>query len=686
MSDKPWVEIADSLDVLGFYGSEGIELRPAGSGYKGKCPFHGDDIPSMSVSQRGQFNCKACGEKGSVFDFYAKRHQTDFKDSMRAVARFSGVTNADLDRPARKADVVKPFESNNIDVWSAALWKNEEVLAYLRNRGLNDESIRSFRLGWTGDRVSIPIWNAEKRIVNAKLYKVGGDSSNKMLWAERGTPSPLFIHETTDIAILMLEGEWDAILARQYGFNANTGTAGANTWKVEWSDEIRGRVVYILYDRDKPGREGALKAAASLHKVGCEVYIAAWPDGPDDGFDCTDWFARESHTPEELRALLDSAVPFVPAEKTETNGHAAVTITAIRTLEPLPLKILALVEREEVDWLWHPYIPKGKLSLMVGNPGVGKSFLTSALAGAVTQGWTLPGATEPLAVAPVILLAAEDGPADTIRPRMEDMGVTDMTQIFVLPPEEDFNLMRDMERLAKEIVDRKPALVVIDPLTSYLGGKTDMNKDNEVRAALGPLVQVAAAQGTAIIGVMHLTKGARDVLLHKVLGSVGFTGLARSVLAVAPHPERPEHRIVAALKANLAKEGQPRGFTITDGKFVWLTEIVDIDLDTLFAPKVSVGGDPKPDSQMGQAIQFIRDQLASGDPVPSAQLMQQGKKEGFSERTMKRAKTTIIGIRSLRLNDVWFWSMPPTKPGQTTFSVIDGENPDDQPPNTWSDT
>lgn len=673
MTDKPWVEIADHLDCLAFYRSEGIDLRQTGSGFKGKCPFHNDDKPSMSVSTRGLFNCKACGAKGSVFDFYAQRHNVGFREAMEAVAHYApGFDPATLKQPRGPHKAV--FDPSVIDQWATALAQNEQVIAYLENRGITREAIATYRLGWTGDRIAIPIRDADGKYINAKLYKVGGDSGNKMVWAVSGFSAPLYIPKSDMNAagVLLVEGEFDCIVARIQGFNANTGTAGARTWKKEWSDALRGLVVYILFDHDDAGRLGSKAAAAALHDVGCEVHIASWPDETPDGFDLTDWFTRAGKSAEELRALLDLAVPYVPAEHAAQNGHGKAKVEAA-AVEALPLKRLSDVEREDVTWLWHPYIPKGKLSLLVGNPGVGKSFLTCAITGAVTQGWTLPGTDAPLDRASVILLAAEDGPADTLRPRLEDMGVLDLTTVMVLPPEEDFSLLRDMQRLEKEIVERKPALVIIDPLTAYFGGKTDMYRDNEVRATLGPLTQVAAEHGTAIIGVMHLTKGSRDVLLHKVLGSVGFTGLARSVLAIAPDPQNPERKIIAPLKSNLAREGQPRAFSIEEGKFMWLADEVDIDLETLFAPKVP-GQVAKPDTALASAIEFIKESLANGEAMPSVQLIEEGKKQGISERTMKRAKQNLPQVRARKKDGVWVWSMEATRPVQLHV-VTDDDDP-----------
>lgn len=612
----------------------------------------------MSISARGQFKCHACGEKGSVFDFYSKRHGVDFSRALREVARFApGFDTNELKMKPRER-TAKQFDSSLIGKWVENLRNSPEAMLYLTNRGLTEETVAAFRLGWTGDRISIPIRDVGGAVVNAKLYKPGGNANDKMIWAVAGTKAPLFIPPAELAgagAVLMVEGEFDCMIARQHGFNANSGTAGAMTWKPEWTEQLKGLVVYFLYDRDDKGEKGALAASKHLIAAGLETYVGVWPDGEPDGFDMTDWFVRVGGSEDGLRKILDAAVPYVAPHIAESNGHTIAPMVA----ERLPLMRLSDVEREEVQWLWHPYIPRGKLSLLVGNPGVGKSFLSAALTASITNGWRLPGQDEPLDIAEVILLAAEDGPADTLRPRLEDMGAHEgLRHVMVLPPEENFSLLADMERLEHEIVERKPALVIIDPLTAYLGGKTDMYRDNEVRAALGPLVQLAAQHGTAILGVMHLTKGSRDVLLHKVLGSVGFTGLARSVLAVAPDPQNAGRKVMAPLKSNLAREGEARAFSIEEGKFVWGLEAVDIDLETLFAPQQGNGGEKKDDERISQAIDFLKSLLDSGQPIPTAKLFEAGKANGFTERMMKRAKGNIVGLRSRKLIDGWCWQVP----------------------------
>jgi hypothetical protein len=415
-------------------------------------------------------------------------------------------------------------------------------------------------------------------------------------------------------------------------------------------------VVYVLYDADERGAQGARTAAAALSAVGKEIRIAAWPDGSAAGYDATDWYARDGRTDEELRALLDRAVPFVPEKKASDNGKP-----------PAPIEFVALetIAREEVSWLWHPYIPRGKLTLLVGNPGVGKSFLSSAITSAIAMGWPLPGG-EPLAPGSVITLAAEDGLADTLRPRLEDMGCTDLSHVWVLPVESDFNIVRDLDRLAHEIIEKRPTLVIIDPLTAYLGGKMDIYRDNEVRAGVAPLAQIAAQHGTAILAVMHLTKGARDVILHRVIGSVGFTGLARSVLAVAPNPQDRTQKIMALLKHNLTGEGDMRAFSIEEGRFTWGTAPAYLDMESLLT--VQPGKD---NAALLEAEEFLVDVLAFDQEMLSKDLFKRAKEAGMTQRTLERAKKALRNVVAVQRDGEWFWVRRSSEVKQTTIPETD---------------
>ena len=201
---------------------------------------------------------------------------------------------------------------------------------------------------------------------------------------------------------------------------------------------------------------------------------------------------------------------------------------------------LSSVTRERVSWIWDRRIARRKLNITAGEPGEGKSTLTLDVTARVTRGAAWPdGGHAPQGT--VLLLSAEDGLGDTIAPRLDAAGA-DSSQVHALTAvrsidgkDRHLDLSRDLPQLEAAIQQVHPLLVVIDPLSAYLG-KTDSWKDSEVRSLLSPLAAMADRYNCAIVGVMHLSKSSGRKALHRLLGSIGFSAAARVVLAVAADP------------------------------------------------------------------------------------------------------------------------------------------------------
>lgn len=323
MPGTSWRDVAANLDARAFYEAQGVRNISGNGPFKALCPFHDDTHQSFSISTNGLFRCHACGEQGSAFDFFMRTQNVDFATAVQAVAAYApGVRLGPTPLP-----VARRFNPAQAEAWAHALANTPDVMSYLLfKRGLTEDTITRFGLGWTGTRISIPIRDAAGNVVNAKLYKPNGDAGDKMRWAVPGTPAPLFIPpiEMGEGEVLLVEGEFDCMLAIQHGFNAQTGTAGAMTWKKEWNDVFAGRVVVILYDKDEAGAKGAAAAAQALSSVRAKVRVAAWPEDADGGFDCTDWYAGQGRSDEELRALLAGAVPHEgpSPERVDPPAHA----------------------------------------------------------------------------------------------------------------------------------------------------------------------------------------------------------------------------------------------------------------------------------------------------------------------------------------------------------------------------
>jgi len=210
------------------------------------------------------------------------------------------------------------------------------------------------------------------------------------------------------------------------------------------------------------------------------------------------------------------------------------------------------VEAEKVEWLWYPYIPLCKVTLLEGDPGLGKSWLTMALAAYLSTGKKLLG-NKRRVKGKVLLMSAEDGLGDTIRPRLDSMRA-EVKNIYayaqpVFFDEDGFAEVDD------QIAKIKPTLVIIDPIVAYMGSKVDLFRANETREIMSGLSQMAERHNCAILAIRHLTKGGKDKSIYRGVGSIDITAAARSALMIGPHPEEMNSRCICHIKSNLAPKG-----------------------------------------------------------------------------------------------------------------------------------
>ncbi len=471
------------------------------------------------------------------------------------------------------------------------------------------------------------------------------------------------------------EGEKDVDRLRALGLPATCNPGGAGKWRSEYAAEQLQAAgveqVVILGDNDRPGEAHALHMARSCFAAGLGVKRPRLPGFPPlrekHGEDLSDWLDA-GHTAEELAALVE-ATPEVTAEDLESQAPPAAGPVLVRVAE---------VEAEEVAWLWPGRLAAGKLTLLIGDPGVGKSLLTLDAAARLSRGLPWPGG----GVAPqgdVILLSAEDGLADTVRPRLEAAGA-DLDRVHVLSAVRDeagerpFCLAGDLPVLERAVTETRARLVVIDPASAYLGNR-DSYKDAEVRALLAPLAVLAERHGVAVIAVMHLGKAEQRRPIYRALGSVAFVAAARIVLAVAKDPEDSDRRMVVAVKNNLAPPAATLAFKIAPSTttevptLAWERDpVAGADADRLLGPGPSA--DERAEGQ--EAADFLLEILAVGR-VKAEEVLKAARKAGIAERTLYRAKRQL-GVKSTHdgppgIPGPWYWVLPET----ATEAAISGQ-------------
>ena len=303
--------------------------------------------------------------------------------------------------------------------------------------------------------------------------------------------------------------------------------------------------------------------------------------------------------------------------------------------KPETVKIIRMsdVELTPVEWLWKPYLPFGKLSVLQGNPGEGKTYFAMHLAAACTSGKLLPN-MERMEPFNVIYQTAEDGLGDTVKPRLIEAGA-DLDRVLVIDDSEVQLTLSD-ERIEKAIIENNARLVIIDPIQAYLGADVDMNRANEVRPIFMWLGQVAQRTGCAILLIGHLNKAAGMQSLQRGLGSIDIAAAVRSVMFIGKLKHDPTMRILTHEKSSLAPPGASLAFSLGDeGGFRWVGEY-DITADEMLS-----GIEPQRETKTQQAKDLICALLAGGKQVLSEDIDKAALERGIPGRTVRDAKREL---------------------------------------------
>ena len=324
---------------------------------------------------------------------------------------------------------------------------------------------------------------------------------------------------------------------------------------------------------------------------------------------------------------------------------------------------LSEVTPEEVQWLWPGRIALGKLAVLEGDPGVGKSILTIAVAAHVTSGVLLPD-TASADPADVLFITYEDGLGDTVLPRLTAAGgdshrfhVVDCVEPCAGSVERPLTVPEDVERLRIEIKKYGAKLVVIDPLGAALSSNIDAHKDAEVRRALASLSNVAAESGVAIVVVRHFPKRASGRAITAGAGSIGITGAARGVLALHQDPGDSTKRVLAVAKCNLALLAPSLRFRFEQHgngvpRICWEGES-SLSADDLILSRAAA-----PDVREDEASAFLKQRLEKS-PRLASQLLKEAQAEGISRGRLERAKKKLR-VRHFRerFGGLYVWELP----------------------------
>ena len=316
---------------------------------------------------------------------------------------------------------------------------------------------------------------------------------------------------------------------------------------------------------------------------------------------------------------------------------------------------MAKIEATETEWLWYPYIPYGKVTIIQGDPGEGKTTLALNIAAALTRGKAVTGDTvdpvsgKELFPVPVLFQTAEDGLADTVKPRLV---AADADCGYISGVDEShYPLTITDGRLEEALRLTSARLVILDPLQAYLGSDVDMHRANEIRPVMSYLANMAEQFGCAIVLIGHMNKNMGAKAAYRGLGSIDLTAAARSVLLVARDKSDPDRRIVMQIKSSLAREGKPVAFRLGENNAFTFEGECEADPEN-----VLLGLGTSQPKQSDLARDFLRAELGSGEMKAIQVLLDKAVKKGLSIDSLRIAKKEL-NVRSIKHEKIWFWQL-----------------------------
>ena len=446
---------------------------------------------------------------------------------------------------------------------------------------------------------------ASSRGIREKFRQDAAGAEKAFGFAHRGTDKQLLVFEATIDLLSFIElfpKNW-----QQHNYLSLGGVSG-KALRQFLSERPDVERVFLCLDSDKAGEDACKRLAGLLPDTVSVTRIQPC---------MKDWNDVLVHRAE------------IP------NRNYFKSIVLKEPSKPETVKIIRMsdVELTPVEWLWKPYLPFGKLSVLQGNPGEGKTYFAMHLAAACTNGKLLPN-MERMEPFNVIYQTAEDGLGDTVKPRLIEAGA-DLDRVLVID-DSDVQLTLSDERIEKAIIENNARLVIIDPIQAYLGADVDMNRANEVRPIFMRLGQVAQRTGCAILLIGHLNKAAGMQSLQRGLGSIDIAAAVRSVMFIGKLKHDPTMRILTHEKSSLAPPGVSLAFSLGDeGGFRWVGEY-DITADEMLS-----GIEPQRETKTQQAKDLICTLLAGGKQVLSEDIDKAALERGIPGRTVRDAKREL---------------------------------------------
>ena len=605
------IDRANQADLVSFLQSQGEQLTRAGQEYRWK---RHDSLTVRGNKWYRHSQSKGGGPVDFVMEFFGK----SFTEAVELLTGEKGAAPPDRPCPAPLSDFRLPPRSPDNktarEYLTAARHIDEDVSGFFFSNGDIYEEAAHHNAVFVGrDEDGVPRYAHQRGTAgNFRLDVKGSDKAFNFCY--RGEGERLFVFEAPiDLLsfLCLFKKGW------QKQSYLSLGGVGEKALLRFLSDRPDIQTVYLCLDSDEAGND-ACSRLVKLMPEGLTVHrlVPLYKD----------WNEVLQHRAEIADGKYIREAIYGLKEPPQEE-----TVEIIRMSE---------VDTQTVEWLWEPYIPFGKVTIVQGNPGEGKTTFALRLAAACTTGGTLPG-MKPLPPFQVIYQTAEDGLGDTVKPRLME-AEADLDRVLVID-EAKRELTLSDERIEKAITQNGARLIILDPIQAYMGEKTDMNRANEVRPMFRRLADVAERTGCAVILIGHLNKAAGGQSAYRGLGSIDFRAAARSVLLIGRVKREPNVRVIVHDKSSLAPEGKPVAFCLDpETGFSWIGEY-DITADELLS---GAGGNTATKTE--QAERLILDLLADGKELASEDIVKAAAEAGISERTVQNAKRNMGGILGAR--------------------------------------
>ena len=602
---------ANQTDLVSFLNARGEQLVKSGREYRWK------KHDSVTISGNRWYR-HSQSKGGYPVDFVMEFYYATFPEAVKMLIGEEG-EGRQKSCPAPSKDFRLPEKNKDNEMIVKYLTESREleknlVMEWIVRGDIYEEKKHHNVVFIGRDADGIPRYAHCRGTGEIKYRGDVAESDKSCGFSHRGTDNQLFVFEAAiDLLsfIQLFPKDWNK---RSY---LSLGGISGVALMAFLSERPQITSVFLCLDNDQPGNEACEKLAEEI------------PDGYS--------IIRLKPSRKDWNEIL--------CDKSADRKKAIIeTVTMKAPEELVPMLCYEDIEQTSVEWLWFPYLPFGKLTIIQGNPGEGKTYFAMMLTAACTNRKTFPNMEE---IEPfnVIYQTAEDGMGDTIKPRLVEAGA-DLSRVMVIDDTEEALTLSD-DRIEKAIRQNQVRLLIIDPVQAFIGADVDMNRANEVRPVFRKLGMIAEKTGCAIVLIGHLNKSSGTQSTYRGLGSIDIMAAVRSLLFIGKVKKDPTTRVLIHEKSSLAPPGETMAFKLGDEEgFRWVGAY-EISADDLLD-----GKEGKPtETKLQRGTKLIYELLADGNAVTIRELDEKAKSQGISQRTMREARSRMKEELDYQMNE-----------------------------------